>query len=72
LSPYAVSDLYPCIQGEGCQTGTPMALLRLQGCRVGCPWCDTKQTWLMAEEHQRPTLEEALGDGPEWCHVQAS
>ena len=42
---YRVNDLYPAIQGEGYLTGTPMALVRLQGCPVGCPWCDTRETW---------------------------
>jgi 7-carboxy-7-deazaguanine synthase len=40
-----VNNFYPTIQGEGCQTGQAMILLRLQGCDVGCPWCDTKETW---------------------------
>lgn len=42
---YKVSELYVTIQGEGSLTGTPMFFLRLQGCDVGCPWCDTKHTW---------------------------
>jgi len=40
-----VSTIYPAIQGEGCNTGIPMVIVRLQGCDVGCPWCDTKETW---------------------------
>lgn len=40
-----LNDIYACIQGEGCLAGTPMVLIRLQGCGVGCPWCDTKETW---------------------------
>lgn len=42
---YCINTIYQAIQGEGCQTGTPMVLVRLQGCTVGCPWCDSKQTW---------------------------
>src|SRR5271169_1061580 len=38
-------EFYECIQGEGRFTGTPMWLVRLQGCDVGCPWCDTKESW---------------------------
>lgn len=26
-------------------TGVPMIIVRLQGCDVGCPWCDTKASW---------------------------
>jgi 7-carboxy-7-deazaguanine synthase len=29
------------IQGEGYWTGTPVDFIRLAGCPVGCPWCDT-------------------------------
>lgn len=38
---YLVNELYACVQGEGALTGTPMALVRLQGCNLSCPWCDT-------------------------------
>lgn len=41
----AVSDIFFTIQGEAEYTGHPSLFLRLQGCNVGCPWCDTKQTW---------------------------
>lgn len=37
-----VNDIYATIQGEGCNAGIPMILVRLQGCSAGCPWCDTK------------------------------
>jgi 7-carboxy-7-deazaguanine synthase len=29
------------IQGEGYWVGTPADFIRLAGCPVGCPWCDT-------------------------------
>jgi 7-carboxy-7-deazaguanine synthase len=29
------------IQGEGYWAGTPVDFIRLSGCPVGCPWCDT-------------------------------
>lgn len=40
-----LNTIYPAVQGEGAQVGTPMVIVRLQGCGVGCPWCDTKETW---------------------------
>ncbi|MFP4895806.1 7-carboxy-7-deazaguanine synthase QueE [Paraburkholderia sp. EG304] len=42
---YPVNETFESLQGEGSFTGTPAVLIRLQGCDVGCPWCDTKQTW---------------------------
>lgn len=40
-----VNEIFETIQGEASYTGTPSVFLRLQGCPVGCPWCDTKHTW---------------------------
>jgi 7-carboxy-7-deazaguanine synthase len=42
-----LNEFFKTIQGEGSKTGTPSTFLRLQGCEVGCPWCDTKYTWDM-------------------------
>jgi len=40
-----VSELFLSLQGEGPSAGTPAHFLRLQGCDVGCSWCDSKYTW---------------------------
>lgn len=40
-----VNEIFETIQGEATWTGTPSVFVRLQGCDVGCPWCDTKHTW---------------------------
>lgn len=56
---YPINNIYFCIQGEGCQVGIPMIMLRLQGCEVGCPWCDTKETWDM--NYKVGTIFQALG-----------
>jgi len=52
-----VNDIYATVQGEGVQTGVPMVVLRLHGCGVGCPWCDTKETWAID-----PSQEEGVAD----------
>ncbi len=39
------SESFLSIQGEGPSAGTPAHFLRLQGCTVGCTWCDTKYGW---------------------------
>lgn len=67
ITRYAVNTLYQSIQGEGTLTGTPMIVLRLQGCGVGCPWCDTKQTWDLAETHRVDTLPDAVATLDAWC-----
>jgi 7-carboxy-7-deazaguanine synthase len=40
-----ISELFLSLQGEGPSAGTPAHFLRLQGCDVGCVWCDSKYTW---------------------------
>ena len=45
MSHYKINELFETIQGEGSFTGQPSIFLRLQGCPVGCSWCDTKHTW---------------------------
>src|SRR3990172_8523879 len=43
---YQVNEIFDSIQGEGRLAGTPSTFIRLQGCLVGCEWCDTRYTWL--------------------------
>lgn len=40
-----ISEVFLSIQGEGPSAGTPAHFIRLQGCDVGCHWCDSKYTW---------------------------
>ena len=40
-----VAEVFRSLQGEGPSAGTPAHFLRLQGCDVGCTWCDTKYSW---------------------------
>jgi 7-carboxy-7-deazaguanine synthase len=42
---YRISEVFLSLQGEGPSAGTPAHFLRLQGCDVGCHWCDTKYSW---------------------------
>ncbi|MGB1199722.1 MAG: 7-carboxy-7-deazaguanine synthase QueE [Thalassotalea sp.] len=47
---YKINELFQTIQGEGAFTGQPSIFIRLQGCPVGCSWCDTKHTWEIKPE----------------------
>lgn len=68
---YRLNDIYPTVQGEGVHTGVPMVLVRLHGCPVGCPFCDTKETWDVLPEMQVNTLTDALGANSHWVEISA-
>ncbi len=66
---YPVNELFETIQGEGFFTGTPAIFLRLQGCDVGCSWCDTKQTWEVDTDLRIAVtdLSDKSGESPSWA-----
>ncbi|MDQ3556211.1 MAG: 7-carboxy-7-deazaguanine synthase QueE [Gemmatimonadota bacterium] len=50
MKKYAIKEVFPTLQGEGAQAGSPAVFLRFAGCNLGyavCPWCDTD--WARAE-----------------------
>ena len=55
-----VNEIFETIQGEARWTGTPAVFVRLQGCAVGCPWCDTRHTWVL-DQSKRVDPVEMLG-----------
>ena len=64
-----VAEGFLSLQGEGPSLGVPAHFLRLQGCDVGCRWCDTKYTWDAGGGRERTVAQaldelEALGAAP--------
>jgi 7-carboxy-7-deazaguanine synthase len=45
VSEVRISEVFRSLQGEGPSAGTPAHFVRLQGCTVGCRWCDTRYAW---------------------------
>lgn len=42
---YPIHEIFHSFQGEGLHTGRSAAFIRLFGCPVHCPWCDSAGTW---------------------------
>lgn len=69
-----VNEIFPTIQGEAHWTGTPATFIRLQGCPVGCSWCDTKHTWPVNEK-KKITVGEMLAKidpAPNWAEMSVA
>lgn len=69
-----VNEIFPTIQGEARWTGTPATFIRLQGCPVGCSWCDTKHTWPVNEK-KKITVGEMLAKidpAPNWAEMSVA
>lgn len=70
---YKVNELFQTIQGEGFYTGVPAIFVRLQGCDVGCAWCDTKHTWEIDPEQEVALnlLTDCSNESTRWAGVSA-
>ena len=52
LSILKINEIFWSFQGEGQRLGVPSIFLRLAGCTVQCPYCDSKDSW----RHDRGTF----------------
>ncbi|KEF42067.1 MAG: 7-carboxy-7-deazaguanine synthase [Cyanobium sp. CACIAM 14] len=58
-----VVETFHSLQGEGMHAGRSAFFIRLAGCDVACPWCDTKHSWPEAAHPRRPLAELAAEAG---------
>ncbi len=71
---YKINEIFETLQGEATYTGTPSIFVRLQGCPVGCAWCDTKHTWEIDPELKSDltVVVEKSSDSEHWSEVSAT
>lgn len=57
-----VREIHPTLVGSGIWAGTPALFIRLQGCPVGCPWCDQPGMWDLpiAQDDDEQAAEEEI------------
>lgn len=68
---YKINEIFETLQGEATFTGTPSIFVRLQGCPVGCSWCDTKHTWEVSldDKVNSEQVIEKPADSPSWSEL---
>ena len=70
-----ISEIFLSCQGEGLQAGIPQVFVRLQGCDVGCKWCDTKYAWnddggeYMSSQQVANTVVQVAGKQCKWVYI---
>ena len=52
-----VVECFHSLQGEGKHAGRSAYFIRLASCKVGCSWCDTKESWNSALHPQRSLVD---------------
>ncbi|RJG48666.1 7-carboxy-7-deazaguanine synthase QueE [Motilimonas pumila] len=70
---YRINEMFQTIQGEGVYTGVPAVFIRLQGCDVGCPWCDTQHTWHIADQDKTDLIiiTDKSNESSRWAQVDS-
>ena len=57
---YPIVETFHSLQGEGYWTGVNAFFIRLGGCDVHCPWCDTKHSWNPQRHPQQSVVKLAI------------
>ena len=72
MKKYPVSETFLSVQGEGLHAGRKAFFIRLYGCDIQCPWCDTRYAWSggnFKEMKAEEIAKEALNSGAAFAVV---
>ena len=61
LNHLPIVETFHSVQGEGAWMGSNAFFIRLAGCDVGCPWCDTKISW-NAKRHPQIAIADLVNE----------
>lgn len=56
-----IMEQFYTIQGEGFHSGRAAYFIRIEGCDVGCIWCDVKESWEIGENSYQTVKEIVAG-----------
>jgi organic radical activating enzyme len=45
MTPIRIVEIFKTVEGEGKWVGLPVSFIRLEGCNLRCPWCDTTYSY---------------------------
>ena len=54
-------ETFHSLQGEGAHAGRSAYFIRTAGCKVGCKWCDTKESWVTGNHPKQSVQKLILG-----------
>jgi organic radical activating enzyme len=57
-----INNIFWSLQGEGLRSGTPAIFVRLSGCSLQCPYCDSRDAWSTGRKMSVAGIAEAVAE----------
>lgn len=69
---FKVVEMFESVDGEGSTVGCITTFLRLHGCNLACPYCDTKYSWNGCKEYIEMEMEAILDKLDSYGHKRVT